>query len=79
MRVVGFVLFALFGLTVLQGLARFLALLILFLLVWAVCFRPREVASTLVGLVASALIILHPGWFALLLVMVLVAYWLQQT
>jgi hypothetical protein len=68
----------LLALAVLQGLSRFLALLTLALLLWAVCFRPREVAATLVGLVVSSLVVLHPGWFAVLVGLALVARWVQQ-
>jgi hypothetical protein len=78
MRALGVLLSVLLALAVLQGLSRFLALLTLALLLWAVCFKPREVAATLVGLVVSSLIILNPGWFALLLGLALVAHWLQQ-
>jgi hypothetical protein len=71
MRLLGPIVLALFWLAVLQGLARFLALLTLALLLWAVCFRPREVATTLVVLTVGSLIVTHPGWFAVLLALAL--------
>ncbi len=79
MRLLGPIVFALFWLAVLQGLARFLALLTLALLVWAVCFRPREVMTTLVALFIGSLILVHPGWFAVLLALALWAQRLEQT
>jgi hypothetical protein len=78
MRLLGPLLLALFWLAVLQGLARFLALLTLALLLWAVCFRPREVATTLVVLTVGSLIVAHPGWFAVLLALALWARLLEQ-
>lgn len=79
MRLLGPIVLTLFWLAVLQGLARFLALLTLALLLWAVCFRPREVATTLVVLTVGSLIVAHPGWFAVLLALALWAKRLAQT
>jgi hypothetical protein len=78
MKALGLIVLALFWLAVLQGLARFLALLTLAMLLWAVCFRPREVATTLVVLTVCSLILVHPGWFAVLLALALCAKRLEQ-
>jgi hypothetical protein len=78
MRLLGPLELTLFWLAVLQGLARFLALLTLALLLWAVCFRPREVATTLLVLTVGSLIVAHPGWFTVLLALALWAKVLEQ-
>ena len=78
MRLLGFLLTAGVLLAVGKLAVAVLSLALLILCGWAVCFRTREVLTVLGFLLLSSLLMTHPGWFALLIGLVVFHRWLEK-
>lgn len=78
MRFLGFILIAGVLLAVGKLAATVLSLALLMLCGWAVCFRTREVLTVLGFLLFASLLTAHPGWFALLIGLVVFHRWLEK-
>lgn len=78
MRLLGFIMIAGVLLAVGKLAATVLSLALLMLCGWAVCFRTREVLTVLGFLLLSSLLMTHPGWFALLIGLVVFHRWLEK-
>lgn len=68
-----FLLIAGAALAVVQALAAVLVLGLAILLVWAVCFRTREIIAAAVTLTGAYLLAAHPGWFVAISASIVVA------
>ncbi|WP_374284589.1 hypothetical protein [Novosphingobium sp.] len=78
MRFFGFIIIAGVLLAVGKLAATLMSLALLMLCGWAVCFRTREVLTVLGFLLLSSLLMTHPGWFALLIGLVVFHRWLEK-
>lgn len=76
-RALGFVVVAGAAIAVVQALATLLVLAVVIFLVWAVCFRTREVLVTMASLVVAYLLAAYPVWCAATLGLAALGRWLK--
>lgn len=76
-RALGAVLIAGAAAAVMQALATLLVLAVMIFLVWAVCFRTREVLVTIASLVVAYLLATYPGWCAATVGLAVLGRWLK--
>lgn len=77
-RAFGFVVAAGAAVAVVQALATLLVLALVIILVWAACFRTREVLVTIASLVVAYLLATYPGWCAVTVGVVALGRWLKS-
>lgn len=79
LRTLLFVVVAGAAIAVVQALTTLLVLVVAILLLWAVCFRTREVLVTIGSLVGAYLLATYPGWFVALAAFLACSRWIERS